>query len=345
MNLILTTVVVAVVTFISPQEGSQAIGVQPLEVRTTATGVNRVEFYVDGALAGVARTEPYRILHDFGTSLAGHEIVAKVYSNNFRTVDSARILTAALTAGETLNVDLVEVQARVRSSRPLTISDLRLKENGIEQTLREVRSNRGPARFVFIIDRSLSMGGGKLEAALRAIDEESILLRDDDRIEVVLFNHNVMPARPLARGERAEDVFGQIPPSGGTSLRDAVSSVPSHDRTYAIVITDGGDRNSLTTEEEALRKISGTKLILDAIVLGDPSRFLNRAAKNTGGTIARATVSTVQRELHRMILDINSRYTIVYQSHGNPSGWRAISITPRRRGIEIVNARKGYFAP
>jgi Mg-chelatase subunit ChlD len=306
--------------------------------------VNRVDFYVDGALVGVARNAPYRILHDFGTSLAAHEIVARVYSNNYHNVDSARIATVALTAGETLNVDLVEVPARVRASRALTAGDLTLKENGIEQTLREVRSDRGPARFVFIVDRSLSMGDGKLEAALSAIDIESKLLRADDRVEVVLFNHNVMPPRAIARGERVEEIFGGIPPSGGTSLRDAMSSIPSHERTYAILITDGGDRNSITSEDEALRKISGTKLILDAIVLGDSGRFLDRAAKNTGGTISRASASTVQRELHRMILDINSRYTVIYQSHGNGSGWRTISIIPRRRGIEIVNARKGYYA-
>ena len=342
MNTILA--VVAAITFLAPQEGSQAVGVLPIEIRTTTQAVNRVDFYVDGALVGVARNAPYRILHDFGTSLAAHEIVAKVYSNNYRNVDSARMATVALTAGETLNVDLVEVPMRVRSPRPLTSADLTLKENGLEQTLREVRSDRGPARFVFVVDRSLSMGGGKLDAALQAIDAQSKLLRADDRVEVVLFNHNVMQSRAIARGERVENIFGGIPPSGGTSLRDAVSFIPSHERTYAIVITDGGDRNSITSEDEALRKISGTKLILDAIILGDSSRFLDRAAKNTGGTVSHASASSVQRELHRMILDINSRYTVIYQSHGNGSGWRAISIAPRHRGIEIVNARKGYFA-
>jgi hypothetical protein len=342
MNTILA--VVAAITFLAPQEGSQAVGVLPIEVSTTTKAVNRVDFYVEGALVGVARNAPYRILHDFGTSLAAHEILAKVYSNNYRDVDAAGITTVALTAGETLNVDLVEVAMRVRSSRPLSASDLTLKENGIDQTLRDVRSDRGPARFVFIVDRSLSMGGGKLEAALRAIDSESKLLRADDRVEVILFNHNVVPARAISGGERVENIYGGIPPSGGTSLRDAVSSVPSHERAYAIVLTDGGDRNSITSEDDALRKISGTKLILDAILLGDSSRFLERAAKNTGGTIAQANASTVQRELHRMILDINSRYTVIYQSHGNASGWRAISIAPRRRGIDIVNARKGYYA-
>src|SRR6266542_2662447 len=328
--------VVAAITFISPQEGSQAIGVVPIEVTTTAQAVNRVDFYVDGALVGIARQAPYRVVHDFGTSLAAHEVLAKVYSNNYRNVDTARVATIAA-GGETMNVDLVEVAMRVRSSKPVKASDVIVKENGIEQTIRDVRADRGAARFVFVVDRSLSMGDGKLEAALRAIDQESKLLRPDDRVEIIFFNHNVMAPRPFVRGEHVE-------PSGGTSLRDAVSSVPSHDRSYAIVVTDGGDRNSITSEEDGLRKISGTKLILEAIVLGTDSRFLDRAAKNTGGTVVRASTSTLQRELHRMILDINSRYTVIYQSHGNASGWRAIKIAPRRRGVEILNARKGYFA-
>src|SRR6058998_3785710 len=56
------------VTFISPQEGGQALGPLPIEVTTSVTGVNRVEFYVDGALVGVARRAPFRIAHDFGSS-------------------------------------------------------------------------------------------------------------------------------------------------------------------------------------------------------------------------------------------------------------------------------------
>src|SRR5204862_3800846 len=133
-------------------------------------------------------------------------------------------------------------------------------------------------------------GGGKVDAALGVVEGEKKLLRPDDRMEMVLFNHNVMK-RPVA---------APITPSGGTSVRDAVSSIVSRDRTYAIVITDGGDRNSLTSEEEALRRISTTKMIVDAIVLGDGSGFLEKATRNTGGTVARASASTLQRELHRM---------------------------------------------
>ena len=324
----------AAIIFLAPPPGGQAIGPQPIEISTTIASVDRVELYVDGALAGVARKPPYRIAHDFGTSLAPHEIEAKVYSDGYRTTTSAKVLTAAITASDTLNVDVVEVPMRVRAPHTLIASDLRVSENGVEQTIRDVHAERGAARFVFVIDRSLSMGDGKLDAALRAVEAEKSLLRPGDRMEMVLFNHNVMKGLPA----------GPITPSGGTSLRDAVSSIVTRERTYAIVITDGGDRNSLISEEEALRRISNTKMIIDAILLGDGSGFLEKAARNTGGTVARANDSTLQRELQRILTDINSRYTLVYQSHGNASGWRTISIASRRRGVEIVNARKGYFA-
>jgi len=341
INVLLAVVAQAAnVTFVTPQNGAQTIGPVLIEITTSATNVDRVEFSVDGALAGVARKPPYRIAHDFGTSLAAHTITAKVWSNGFRNSDEATIRTAALTAGETMNVDVVEVPMLVRSAQRLQASDLRVTENGIPQTIRELRADRGAARFVFVVDRSLSMGDGKLDAALRAIASESPLLRNDDRIDLVLFNHNVTKARTIGRGEQ----LPSIPPSGGTSLRDALASIVTHERTYAIVITDGGDRNSAISESAALHAISNTKMIVDAIVLGDASNFLREAAKNTGGTLVTADASTLQRALHALIVDINSRYTLDYQSHGNGPGWRSIVIAPQRRGIEIVNARKGYYA-
>jgi Mg-chelatase subunit ChlD len=328
------------IVFVTPQNGAQAIGPMLIEITTSVANVDRVEFSVDGALAGVARKPPYRIAHDFGTSLAAHAITAKVWSNGFRNSDEATIRTAAISAAETINVDVVEVPMRVRSARPLQAGDLRVTENGIPQTIRELRADRGAARFVFVVDRSLSMGDGKLDAALRAIANESPLLRNDDRIDLVLFNHIVTKARPIRRGEP----MASIPTSGGTSLRDALASIVTRERTYAIVITDGGDRNSAISESAALQAISNTKMIVDALVLGDTSNFLREAAKNTGGTLVTADAATLQRALHALIVDINSRYTLDYQSHGNGAGWRTIAIAPQRRGIEIVNARKGYYA-
>lgn len=342
------------IAFAQPLPNSQVVGPAFIEVTTAATNIDRVEFVVDGALAGVARKAPWRIAHDFGTSPGAHTIEVKVFSNGYRDIDTAMMTTVALTAGESVIVDLVEVPLRARSSKPLHASDLRIRENGVEQTVRDVKPERGAARFVFVVDRSLSMGDGKLAAALEAIDaclgsaeggeRGGDLLRADDTAAVVLFNHNVAKARAIARGERVATVFGDIAPSGGTSLRDALASIRSNERTYAIVITDGGDRNSELSEEEALRRISNTHTLVDAIILGDHSSFLERAAKNTGGAVAKASARTVRQALHDAIADINSRYLAVYQSHGTPRGWRSIEVGARTRGVVILAARKGHFA-
>lgn len=319
------------------------IGPAALEISTDAPQVERVDFFVDGVLAGVSRKAPYRIAYDFGTSMAPRTITAKVWSPGFKSSETASVTTATLMASDTLNIDLVEVPVRARSTRPLRPADLRVRENGIEQAVRDVKVERPPAHFAFVVDRSLSMNDGKLQAALRAIEMELRQLRAGDTASLVTFNHHVAKARPIAAGQpiAARDLV----PSGGTSLRDALASVASRERTYAIVITDGGDRTSELSDEAALRKISGTKTVVNAIVLGDShTRFLDRAAANTGGTVLPATRSSVTAALARLLTDINSRYLVIYQSKATSSGWRNIEVQPRRTGVTIASARKGYFA-
>jgi hypothetical protein len=328
-------VAMADVSFVTPVDGMQAIGPMALEVSFDTSHVDRVDFFVDGVLAGVARKPPYRIAYDFGTSLAAHTITAKVWSNGFRSSEVASVTTAALTANDTLDVDVVEVPLRIRASRTVKPSDLRVTENGVTQTVRDVTRERPSAHFAFIVDRSLSMGNGKLDAALRAIRANLVQLREGDTSSLVLFNHHVERARDVRDATNAK-------PSGGTSLRDALASVASKQRTYAIVITDGGDRNSAHSEEEALRRISGTKTIVHALVLGEThTRFLDRAATNTGGRVVEASKDSLSRDLRAIFEDINSRYLLVYQSSGTKRGWRTIDVQSR---YEILAARKGYFA-
>lgn len=324
------------VAFIAPQTGAQAIGPQIIEVTTDAVAVDRVEFHVDGVLAGVVRKPPFRIAYDFGTKLTPRTVEARVLSEGYRRTETARVITASLTAGESIDVDLVEVPMRIRSSRVLAASDLRIRENSVEQTIREVQPVRGAAHFAFVVDRSLSMSGGKLEAALKAVSNARKMLRAGDTSSLIVFNHHVGHA----------GTAGDLRPSGGTALRDAVASTIAGDgkRTYIIAITDGGDRNSLLSTEGALQKIAGTKSVVSAVVLGSDSPFLERATRTTGGTLLPAGRDNVGRQVERILEDINSRYTVVYQSNAKARGWRSIEIAPRRRGVQIVSAREGYFA-
>lgn len=335
----------ASVRFVTPLAGAQTLGPQLIEIATDAPAVDRVDFFVDGSLVGVARQAPWRIAFDFGTNLDARTINAKVWSAGYQKSETASVVTAAMTASESIDVDLVEVPLRLRSSRAVTAKDLRVRENGVEQTIRDIRRDRPAAHFAFILDRSLSMNDGKLTASAEAIEHGLSQLRPGDTASLVLFNHNVTRSRPLTRGASLASIVSGISPSGGTSLRDAVASISGSDRTYAIVITDGGDRSSALDEETVLRRISGTKTIAHAVVLGKShTRFLDKAAKNTGGSVVTASKETVGAALNGILEDINSRYTVIYQSNNQKRGWRAVDVKPRRGDIAVLNARKGYFA-
>lgn len=343
LSFLLAGTAAARVTFVSPLAGAQLAGPAALEVTTDARNVDRVEFSIDGTLAGVARKAPWRVLHDFGATLEPHTITAVVWSEHYATSERAEVRSAGVETSEAVTVDLVEVPLRVSGARMLTPRDVRVRENGVEQTIREIRAERPPASFVFVIDRSLSMGNGKLAAALRAVDSARSLLRPGDAASVILFNHNVSKPRALGR-EPLASALRDVTPNGGTSLRDAVASLPAAQRTYAFVITDGGDRNSQLDDDAALRRISNSRTVIDALILGDSrAKFLDRAAKNTGGSVVDSDRDTLTRDLRALLDDINSRDTLVYQSSGTGRGWRSIDVTPRR-GVRVSNARKGYFA-
>ena len=319
------------------------IGPTTLEVAVDVAEVDRVEFYVDGTLVGVVRAAPYRVAFDFGTSLQARHIVAHVRSHQFRQNDVAEVRTAAV-GGESITVNLVEVPLRVRAPGTVTGTDLTVVEDGVRQTIRDVIPGRSPSRFVFLVDRSQSMAEGKLAAALAAIDAALDLLRPEDTAQIIFFNHNFGQLEDLPRTARASALFNTIEPSGGTSLRDAVVSTVTDERTHTIVLTDGSDRNSEISDEAALQRVSGTNSIFFALVFDHASRFLEAASEKTGGDIRSVSSATVRDAMRDLLADINSRYTLTYQSSGKKKGWRGIHTAGTRSAVKVLKARKGYFA-
>src|SRR4051812_48126945 len=95
---ITASVAASPVKFVQPLNGSQTFGPMWIEITTDAANVDRVEFSVDGTLAGVAKHAPWRITYDFGSSLSARTVTARVFSNQYKTVDTATVKTAALTA-------------------------------------------------------------------------------------------------------------------------------------------------------------------------------------------------------------------------------------------------------
>jgi len=336
----------AAVTIVSPADGAQAIGSLWIVVETDLASVSRVEIRVDGNLVGVLRKPPYQLMFDFGPDLLPRTIQADVFSDDYKNKQRAVVRTAGATISESLTIDAVEVPVKIDSSVPPRAGDIQIRENGANQQIRELKKKRSAMRFVFLIDRSLSMAGGRFERELEAVDEFVRKLGPQDSAEIVLFNHRVERAVKIARGTSVRARFRTVKTSGGTSIRDAVASVAGAGPTTTIVISDGTDRNSFTPAEDALRKIGRANSTVYAVSVGESGRtsFLDRAASTTGGLHLQSAISSLSASLQKILREIESRYVVVYQSSATSRGWRTIEVASLRRGIRIVNARPGYFA-
>ncbi|MGH9457803.1 MAG: vWA domain-containing protein [Thermoanaerobaculia bacterium] len=327
------------IRIVHPAAGTTVAGERVIDVETAATKFERIEIRVDGALAGVLRERPLRLLFDFGDGTRARRITADLYTDGYRNHARAEIATAPIDAGAAITIDWVEVPVEIRGWIDPEPSSFRVFENGGEHRVREVTPGRLPARFVFLIDRSQSMSDGRLEAAVAAVKNVIGRLRTGDSAEIVLFNHRV--GRPIDAAE-----IGAIDASGGTALRDALATIDPDSRTIAIVISDGNDRNSLLDRETAIHRVAVDDLTVHALVLGrgDGTSFLRDVAARTGGSLAATTARRLTVSLEHLFDAIDGRWTIAYQSAGGASGWRAIRVETTARGASVSSARTGYFA-
>lgn len=336
----------AAVRIVSPAEGAQAIGLLPIIVETDLPSVDRMEIRVDGNLVGVLRKAPFQLMFDFGPDLLPRTIQADAFSEQYKNKQRAMVRTTGATISESLTIDAVEVPVKIDSSLTPRAADIQLRENGAAQKIRELKKKRSPMRFVFLLDRSLSMAGGRFEKELDAVDEMIRKLGPEDSVEIILFNHRVERAVKMARGTSVRTRFRNTATSGGTSIRDAVGSIAGGAPTTTIVISDGTDRNSLTSAEVALRKIGRANSTVYAVSVGgsSPGSFLDRAASTTGGLHLQSGIASLSATLEKILREIESRYVLVYQSSATSHGWRTIEVASLRPGVRIVNARPGYFA-
>jgi uncharacterized protein YegL len=330
--------------FVSPLERSQPIGLTPVEIATSIEAVDRVDFFVGERLIGAARSAPFRLIHDFGVEGRSTSVSAVVHFGGFTQQSRITIALLPLTLDQTLTVNLVEVPLRVRSRRPLRAEDLQLTEDGRRQEIVELRQSRLPSSFVFVVDRSLSMDGGRLEAAIEAVDTFRATMLPDDDASIILFNQRVERAVPLTAGRTTAAHLGELTPSGGTSLRDALVSIERQRRTHVVVITDGDDRNSAADPASTIRHIAGRDVTIHSIVFGSDSPFLRQLAERSGGIHRRSSAARLGEVMADLAADINGRVTAIYQSSNHGSGWRTIAVKPRRSGMSLLTVRKGYYS-
>jgi VWFA-related protein len=367
------------VRIVSPRRGEVVSGRLAIMAEVDGLEGARVEFFVDGTPAGVATTPPYRVEFDFGETLRSRRIRVVASLDDARV--SAEVSTRALDIDridEVERVDLVNLYVTVRDSddqivEGLERSDFVVLENGKPQEITHFSSERQRLVVALVMDSSLSMRGGKLEASRVAARRFIQKLEPEDRALVLCFDQEVR----LIQSETSDKdllaaAVSRCEPSGGTALYDAIYRsasrlAPIEGRKVVVLLSDGRDEaesglepGSLHTLEESLERTLRSEVIVYAVGVGKNlareldfygrrslRTILEQIATSTGGRALfikrpsqlRGAFGEIGEELRR-------QYGLAYTSKDTrrDGAWRELRVQIARPGLRGIT-RTGYFAP
>ncbi len=214
----------------------------------------------------------------------------KAIEYGFRPADRTIPLTSPLDA-----------QHGVDPEEPKTVLEVPEAEviEGIQTLWREVKK---PVDLVVAMDVSGSMEGKKIASARQSLLEFINLLDDRDRLQIILFNHNLTTLTPLTplgekRGDVTRRVSGVIE-GGDTRIYDATHEAyqelrqngdPRHIRAI-VVLSDGADTISEMNLNQLLSKVgnlseggNATKIFTIAFGNDASESVLKNIAETTGG--------------------------------------------------------------
>ncbi|HXO19240.1 MAG TPA: VWA domain-containing protein [Thermoanaerobaculia bacterium] len=263
---------------------------------------------------------------------------------------------------ENVDVQLVEVYAAVRDAagRPVTDlvqGDFRIKDGGaLQQVVRFERVTDLAVNTVFLLDTSASMARS-LPQAQRAALEFLKTLEPRDRAAVIGFNDSPRLAVKLTNDlPILAGALAGLQAERGTALFDSLVFALHYlsgvrGQRALLLLTDGGDRSSRFTFDEALEFARRSGVAIYAIGLGIPKvdlanrAHLARLADETGGRSWFAGDAAELSGIYgRIQEELRSRYLLAYQpsSPPKPGEFRPVEVEVDRSGV-TVEAIRGYY--
>jgi Ca-activated chloride channel family protein len=133
----------------------------------------------------------------------------------------------------------------------------------------DTAAQRPPATLQLVIDRSGSMAGDRLLAALHAVDSLVGQLSPEDRLGVVTFDDQVavpVPAAPVADGHHIRQALGTIFPGGTTNLSSGflrgiqeAKRAADGDGSTLVLLSDGLANQGVTDHDQLERFANGAQ--------------------------------------------------------------------------------------
>ena len=257
-------------------------------------------------------------------------------------------------------VDLVYVTATVadrdgRFVAGLTADDFVVLDEGRPQKIVSFSAARVPVSLGIALDVSVSMAPPQMETARAAIRRlvNNLLGPDDELFFAVFERRTLLLQQWTSDRELFAQALDRAEVGGTTALYDAVQKLlpvaggGRHDKKALLVVSDGDDRASQTTERELQRIVRGSDVLVYALGVdggrGVNDRSLRRFTDDTGG---RTEIVNGFRNLDaataRLADELNRQYQLAYVMPAARDGrWHSIKVDVRKKGV-VVRARSGY---
>lgn len=187
------------------------------------------------------------------------------------------------------------------------------KQIASEQSKLPRSANKGPAGevslfggspavghdFVFVIDRSKSMGGQGLNALVAAqsqISEALQKFKNNHRFNIIAYHHRptyFADGKELAQStpssiKQVNDFFNGLAAFGGTDHEMGIIAALRYKPDAIFFLTDGGDPSLNQAQTSDLKKYCGGRTTIHSVQFGfgplqDKQNFMSRLAEETGG--------------------------------------------------------------
>jgi tight adherence protein B len=245
---------------------------------------------------------------------------------------------------------------------PLGSPRPRLHENG-RPAVGYAAVNIGREKaIVLALDRSQSMRGRPLAAAVSAARAFVAAARSRDHVGIVAFGHNAFGVTRLssrADAQNALDGLG-VDATGGTALYDAVvlaaRRLASDERPgrAIVVVTDGRDVSSTHSMQQAIAAAHGAHAAVYTIGIGGPSftpSALRGLASETGGSYRQARSAAGLASVYASLAaELARTWQLTYVTSARPGARMELVATvpgagSARRGTTLAGAPSAGVAP
>jgi Ca-activated chloride channel family protein len=266
-------------------------------------------------------------------------------------------------------VPVTVTDARHRYVLGLEQGNFRILEDGKEQQIKQFSGEDAPLSVGFVVDISGSIGS-KIDLCRQAVIQLLKTMNSADEAFLVTFSDHAQVIAPITREtDKMANQLMSVPTGGMTALFDGVFAglhemKKAHNpRKTLVVISDGGDNNSVFSAKEVLQRALEAGVQIYAMGVFEPvgplglsieeqrgPRLLSNISEQTGGrAFAASNLNQLPEVAARIAVELRNQYLLAFSpsNQAKDGAYRKLEVKlsePDGMSGLLARWRLGYYA-